>query len=475
MRTGALIVLVLLLTSCGTPSKPPSRAEGSAAGKTAAVEGVIRLITLDPGHFHAALVQKTMIPGVSPVVQVYAPEGPDLRDHLARIQAFNTRGAEPTHWEEKVTAGPDFLERMVRERKGNVVVIAGNNARKTAYIKAAVDAGLNVLADKPMAVTPADFELLREAFAAAGKNGVLLYDIMTERSEITTVLQRELIAVPGLFGAFERGTAEDPAVVKASVHHFFKIVAGSPLVRPPWFFDTSQQGEGIVDVTTHLVDLVPWECFPGAAIDGASDILLEKARRSATPISKDQFRKATGLPDFPDFLKKDVRGGMLQVFCNGQIDYMLRGIHVRVSVVWDFEPPEGGGDTHFSVIRGTKAEVVIRQEAEQQFKPELYVVPAKGVSLGEVGAELKRAMAFLQRKYPDLKLVEETGRWHVLIPDAYRVGHEAHFGQVAERFFQYLKDGRLPAWEVPGMLAKYRLTTRALALALSKPGSGADR
>ena len=49
-----------------------------------------------------------------------------------------------------------------------------------------------------------------------------------------------------------------------SVHHFSKIVAGAPLKRPQWFFDVRQQGEGIVDVTTHLVDLVQWEAFPGA-------------------------------------------------------------------------------------------------------------------------------------------------------------------------------------------------------------------
>jgi predicted dehydrogenase len=472
MRSAALMVLIFFAVSCGAPSKPPSKAEGNASGRAlsvaAGIEGEVRLITLDPGHFHASLVQKNMISGVSRVVQVYAPEGPELRDHLARIRAFNNRATDPTHWEERVTTGPDFLERMVRERKGSVVVIAGNNARKTAYIKAAVDAGLSVLADKPMAVTAADFELLREAFAAAERNGVLLYDIMTERSEITTVLQRELIAVPALFGVFEQGTVEDPAVVKASVHHFFKIVAGSPLIRPPWFFDTSQQGEGIVDVTAHLVDLVQWECFPGEVIDGASDIVLERALRSTTPIARDQFRKATGLADFPDFLRKYVRDGVLQVSCNGEIDYALRGIHARVSVAWKFEPPEGGGDTHFSIIRGTKANVVIRQEAEQKFRPEIYVEPAKGGSLADVSGELKRAMPFLQRKYPGLKLAEEPGRWHVLIPDAYRVGHEAHFGQVAERFLQYLKDGRLPAWEVPGMLAKYRLTTQALALALEK-------
>src|SRR5262249_39021666 len=38
----------------------------------------VRLMTLDPGHFHAALVQKEMYAGVSRRAQVYAPLGPDL-------------------------------------------------------------------------------------------------------------------------------------------------------------------------------------------------------------------------------------------------------------------------------------------------------------------------------------------------------------------------------------------------------------
>ena len=45
----------------------------------------VKLITLDPGHFHAALVQKTMYPGVDSVVQVYAPGGADLQLHLDNI------------------------------------------------------------------------------------------------------------------------------------------------------------------------------------------------------------------------------------------------------------------------------------------------------------------------------------------------------------------------------------------------------
>src|ERR1035438_5017585 len=152
----------------------------------------VRLITLDPGHFHAGLVQKFMYPQVDPVVHVYAPAGPDLQEHLTRVEGFNARADQPTHWEQKVYTGPDFLERMLKEKAGNVVVLAGNNARKTEYIDRSIAAGFNVLADKPMAITPADFKLLQKAFAEAAKKKVLLYDIITERFEIASILQSEL-------------------------------------------------------------------------------------------------------------------------------------------------------------------------------------------------------------------------------------------------------------------------------------------
>src|SRR5690348_10032960 len=43
-----------------------------AQNKDAAVTD-IHLMTLDPGHFHAALIQKDMYPGVAPRVDIYAP------------------------------------------------------------------------------------------------------------------------------------------------------------------------------------------------------------------------------------------------------------------------------------------------------------------------------------------------------------------------------------------------------------------
>ena len=145
-----------------------------AALSTSAATNDVRLITLDPGHFHAGLVQKFMYPQVSPIVHVYAPAGPDLQEHLQRVEGFNARAEQPTHWDEKVYTGPDFLDRMLQEKAGNVVVLAGNNAHKTEYIDRSISAGFNVLADKPMAITPADFELLQKAFSRATAKKVLL-------------------------------------------------------------------------------------------------------------------------------------------------------------------------------------------------------------------------------------------------------------------------------------------------------------
>jgi len=121
----------------------------------------VRLITLDPGHFHAALVQKFMYPQVDPLVHLYAPNDDDLPGHLQRIESFNNRTEQPTRWRQKIYTGPDYLERMLAEKAGNVVVISGNNARKTDYILRSVQSGLNVLADKPMVIVPQDLERLR--------------------------------------------------------------------------------------------------------------------------------------------------------------------------------------------------------------------------------------------------------------------------------------------------------------------------
>ena len=203
----------------------------------------MKLTVLDPGHFHAALLQKSMYPDVDRTVNVYAEDGPELADYLQKIESYNTRTDAPTAWRMQVYAGADFLDRFGADRAGDVVVIAGNNRRKAEYITRAVAAGMNVLADKPMAIDTAGFESLQRSFADAKARGVLLCDIMTERHEITTILQRVFSRIPAVFGELLPGSEREPAVVKESVHYFSKRVSGAPVKRPAWFFDVAQQGD----------------------------------------------------------------------------------------------------------------------------------------------------------------------------------------------------------------------------------------
>ena len=88
------------------------------------------------------------------------------------------------------------------------------------------------------------------------------------------------------------------------------------------------------------------------------------------------------LTKFPAFLGEHVKDGVLQAPANGEFTYTLKGVHARVSVTWDFEAPPGAGDTHFSVMRGTRASLTIKQGAEQGYKPVLYVARNSSVSRG---------------------------------------------------------------------------------------------
>jgi predicted dehydrogenase len=426
----------------------------------------LSLIVVEPGHFHAALVQKSIYADVDSVVHVYASEGPDVQAYLDKIDKYNTRPEEPTNWKEEVYTGADFLDKMLSEKKGNVVVLAGNNQKKTDYIKQSVDAGLNVLADKPMAIDDAGFDKLQEAFTSAEKNKVLLYDIMTERYEITNTLQRELAALPDIFGELQKGTPTDPSVVKESVHHFFKYISGEALVRPSWFFDVNQQGEGMVDVTTHLVDLVQWSCFPNVVLDYKNDINVLSTKRTATKMTPSQFKLVTKNDTYPDFLKKDVTDSTLNVYSNGELNYTLKGVHAKVSVIWNFQAPDGTGDTHYSVMKGSKANLIVRQGKDQKYKPVLYIETKDKSKTYEdaVAASFKS----VQEKFPGIELKKNKAGWEIIIPAKYDNGHEAHFAQVANKYMEYLKDGKLPEWEVPNMIAKYYTTTQALKQAKEK-------
>lgn len=438
-------------------------AAGAAVSARAAEP--VRLVTLDPGHFHAGLIQKEMYPGVDPTVHVYAPLGPDLLAHLGRVAAFNARADRPTAWRLEVHAGPDFMERMLREKAGNAVVLSGRNKGKMDRIEACVNAGLNVLADKPWLIESADFPKLERTLLAAEKKGLVAYDVMTERYEVTTLLQRDLAADPDVAGPVGPGTEAEPAIEMASVHHIMKIVAGAPNLRPAWFFDTAEQGEALGDVATHLVDLVPFVLFPGQPVDYRTDVRVLAARRWPTALDRAQLLRVTGEKELPADLAGRMTDGRLDYFANGEVAWTVKGVHARAKVLWSYEAPAGGGDTHTAVVRGRRARVEIRQGADEKWRPEVYVVPSRAEDAAAVEAALVRRVAALANERPGLAVERAGAGFRVAVPDVYRVGHEAHFGEVTRHFLDYLRSpASLPRWETANMLAKYYVTTRAVEL-----------
>jgi predicted dehydrogenase len=425
----------------------------------------VRLITYDPGHFHAALVQKEMYQGVSPRVHVYAPLGPDLLAHLDRIAAFNARSKEPTAWELEVHTSANPLARLVAERSGNVVVLSGRNRGKIDAILAALEARLHVLADKPWIIRVEDLPRLATALELAEKRGLVALDVMTERHEVTTLLQRELVQTPEVFGTIDPGSLERPSVLVESEHFLCKMVAGVPIRRPAWFFDVEQAGEGLADVGTHLVDLVPWMVFPHQEV-AVEDIRIHKASRVPTVLSRANFQKVTGEADYPAFLAPYLGSNQLLYYCNTAISYELRGIHVWLNVYWSFEAGPGIGDRHQARFRGTLSQIEVRQGPAEHFQPEVYVVPLRLEDLPRLKDAVARRLEQLQPRYPGVRVEEVEDKLCLVIPDALRVGHEAHFAQVTRQFLRYLQDPtRLPAWEKANMLAKYHVTTQGVHLA----------
>lgn len=459
MKYTLVILLVALGFSCGEKKSEKQNTMMPTMDN-------VKLMTLDPGHFHAALVHKTMYPQVDSTIFVFAPDGPEVQDFLIKIDQYNSRVESPTDWQVNPELGDDYLQQMLSKQPGNVMIVAGKNSKKIDYILEAVKAGLNVYADKPLVINPEGFEKLQEAFRVADEKNVLIYDIMTERFESTTMMQKQFSMLPEVFGELVDGTPDNPAISKESVHHFFKYVSGNPLVRPPWFFDVNEEGEGIVDVTTHLVDLVQWEAFPEQVID-SSEVRMVKAKRWPTVLTKEEFSKVTKHGDYPEYLIKDVVDDQLHTYSNGEMIYSIKGKYAKVSVIWNYQAPEGTGDTHYSIMRGTKCDLIIKQGKEEAYKPVLYIQPTRKEPFE---ASLNKAVAGeIQTLFPGTTAEKmSNGIWKINIPDTFKIGHEAHFAQVTKNYLRYLKEGKLPDWEVPNMMTKYYTTTAAYKMAKKK-------
>jgi len=451
MKANILAVSLLLFAqgSCVQSQKT----DGKFYGK----QGEVKIIQLRPAHSHAAVVQNEQLSQIDTNVYVYAPERAELEEYFQQINSYSKRKINSTRWNEVNYFGKDYLDKMVQEKKGNVVVLSGNNRIKIDYIERSIDAGLNVFSDKPMAINKAGFERLEKAYEMANKKGVLMFDMMTERYTLINKIQKSLMQDTLLFGRIQPGTINHPALMESSVHHFYRGGKGN---RPAWFFDVLQQGEGIVDVTTHLIDLTMWKSLPGEIVDYTRDVKVLSAKRWPVNLTGKQFSDATSLQEIPPSLKSCMKDSVLEVYANGSINYQIKGINAEVKVEWRPATPKDGNDLKNAYAEGTKAALIIAQEYGQK-NPRLYIRKGNNVSEKDFQLNLKKAIANLSATYPGITLSDGSEKIEIVLPGNLELKYDPTFSV----YLGYLVNRDMPEWEVPNTLAKYYITTTALEMA----------
>ena len=396
------------------------------------------LLFLEPGHFHAALTLRAVNPRIDPTIHLYARAGPERDAFIALVRSFNARDDCPTNWKVRVHESADPERALVEERRGDIVVLAGRTRPKLGTIARLHAAGLHVLADKPWLTESAALPDLEQATAG----WPLAMDIMTFRHEAVARLTQKIAVDPELFGALD-GQGDGPAIDIQSVHHLLKTVNGEPLRRPSWYYDTRVQGDGLVDIQSHMVDQAQWILGDGPGFVFERDYDIEDARRWSTPVPRELFRDSTGLDDFPEALEAQSDAGVLHLACNGEIRYRLRGVPVRQRAEWGQREPDGGGDAHRTTIRGEHAAVVARRGPETGFRGELHLAPRDPGPGFE--ARLSERLRAWEAGMPGLSHRPSDLGQEIVIPAALHTPHEAHFAMVLDDFLDLLDAGEWPA------------------------------
>ncbi len=413
------------------------------------------LLFYEPGHFHAALTLRAQTSRVNPTVHVYASPGPELDAFTALVRSFNERAEAPTSWDLQIHAGDNALDRLIKDRAGEIVIVAGRNNSKLETISTLHEAGFHTLVDKPWITTSAAIPLLNKATAGPP----LAIDIMTSRHDVIAQLRRHVVATESVFGGFA-GNGDHPDIEITSLHHLGKIVNGEPLRRPLWYYDIGIQGDGMVDIQSHMVDQTQWLVDPQDTADFETDVLIDSAERWSTSVPLPAFTASTGAKAFPPSLESHIVDCALQLACNGQIDYRFKGVTVRQRSEWGLQEPAGGGDLHTATVRGDGCSIVVRQGPETGYKTEIHATGG-----ADLEARLKDALPIWRSTFAGLDVTPSDIGFEFQIPAVLRTGHEAHFSMVLHDFLDYVEDLSWPEALARRIRTRYTVTARAQALA----------
>jgi predicted dehydrogenase len=139
-----------------------------------------------------------------------------------------------------VTTYLDHHEMLARENLDAVGVVSVNGVRGRVVVDC-LDAGVHVVADKPLCTTLSDLDLVESAWRRNGKHLSLLLD---KRFYAPTLALRDLLAA---------GELGDLALAWASGPHRLRRAT-----RPAWMFRHATYGGILNDLCIHDIDLLLW-------------------------------------------------------------------------------------------------------------------------------------------------------------------------------------------------------------------------
>lgn len=421
------------------------------------------LAFLEPGHFHAALTLKTSNARVDRNVHLYATPGAEREAFVALVKAFNTRDDNPTDWHVQVHESEAPRTKLVDDGHADVVILAGQNAAKLEHIAALHRAGIAVLADKPWLTDPAALADLHQVTSGVP----LALDIMTERHDVMAGLRQRICTDDAILGGFATAHPEGAAIEIGSRHHLFKRVNGAPLRRPAWYYDVRVQGDGLVDIQSHMVDQMQWLVGGESNFDFESDVSGLTAKRWGTGVDAALFKDSTGHDAFPPTLVRAISNGVLDLQCNSVINYTLRGVPVQQQAQWGQREPEGSGDIHAARIRGQHAQLHLEHGPETDFLPRLHLLPATG---SDAQSAAQAAVERWRADIPGLELRASRFGFEFFVPLASRTTHEQHFAMVLDEFLDLMENtqtgqpGSWPRAHAARIRMRYTLLAAACGL-----------
>jgi hypothetical protein len=177
------------------------------------------------------------------------------------------------------------------------------------------------------------------------------------------------------------------------------------------------------------------------------------------------YGESTGEAAFAEYLGPLVQDGVLDLACNGELDYRLSGVRVHQHAEWGQREAEGGGDVVGTTVRGTGAVVTVTQGPETGHRAEIHLGPGEA---GDLEARLGGALDSWRDDFPGLELGPSKRGFQVLIPKALRIAHEAQFAPVLDAFLDSVEAGEWPAAMASRIRTRYTLLARAHELALAE-------